>query len=229
MITITSDKKAFLNIFKAVNTLAQDVTLDIQKEGIRVKALSPDHIMMVDIFYASANFEAGSVVDSAVKFGARVEDWIKAIKRFGDKLTMTVEQETVKLHSDSKSFELRTIEALDTEQDLPKIPFTVKLILEKSALVAALVDISVVSEGFTIEAGQTVTLSGKGDLGKAQSIPVVEKELKEEAKATYSLTHTLSMVEAVDCETVTLEFATRMPLKMSLDNITLYLAPRVQD
>ena len=227
MISLTADKKLFLNLFKAVSTAIEDATLDAQPEGLRVKALSPDHIMMVDIFYPASSFIEYKV-ESAVRFGVVTEDWIKAVKRFIGAITLTVD-ELATLKSDSKSFTLHTIEAMDTSRPLPNIPFKVKLIITKSDLKEALDDIAVVSEGLTIEAGETVTMSGHGDRGKAQAIPTVVKELTELSRATYALPHIQRMVEAVDCETVTLEFATKMPLKMTLDNITLYLAPRVQD
>lgn len=227
MISLTADKKLFLNLFKAVSTAIEDATLDAQPEGLRVKAMSPDHIMMVDIFYPASSFIEYKV-DSAVRFGVVTEDWIKAIKRFTGSITLTV-GDLATLKSDSKSFVLHTIEALDTSQPLPKIPFACKLTIAKSDLKEALDDIAVVSEGLTIEAGETVTMSGHGDRGKAQAIPTVQKELTEPCKATYALPHIQRMVDAVDCETVTLEFATKRPLKMTLENIRLYLAPRVQD
>lgn len=225
--TLTGNQTDFLNIFKAIETLSDETTIEISESGLMVRAMDPSHIALVNVEYPPSRFQNFNAPES-VKFGVRLSEVVKALKRMKDSITLTVDGNLI-IKSDKVEFSLRTIEPFASSTPLPKLKLESKITVSRDELQDTLETVHIMSEYVRIETDdESAVLSGNGDAGKS-TVTLDEADISGSGKSTYSLDYLVKIVKAVDAEQAILEFSSKMPLKITLDRIEYYLAPRVQD
>ena len=96
-----------------------------------------------------------------------------------------------------------------------------------------------VSDYITIDAGNKIILSGKGDNGETkieyERDQLLELDIKERAVSTYSIEYLYPYIKNLTKNsTLTLQFSTAKPIRLefkinNIGRIHLYLAPRVEN
>ena len=225
------------NIMGALGTLVDEATIEIDADGLKFRGMDPSHIALMDVNYPSSAFESFGV-DAPQKFGVRVADLVKIVKRFKDSVELSEKDSMLNISGDGKAYKLRLLEASSSSTPLPKLEFKANVELRDVAILdKALGDIQTVSDYATLEAKSGLFyLSGRGDSGEV-NVTIsraldIKTEVKEESKATYSLDYLVKVVKAVKTDKpVKLEYSTKMPLKLSFEDgkLQYFLAPRVQD
>jgi len=226
------------SIVGAIATLAEEATFTANAEGMKFRTMDPAHIALIDMELPSDSFEAYEC-DTDVKFGVRIADLAKVLKRSkkDDNVTISITPMNMLLINigDSKEFEMRLLEAGATETPLPKIEYDTKMTLPLQKIIEALTDISIVSEYFTVNASpEGIKFSGTGDSGKANISVELEEVLETSAESTHELSYLQSIVGSfvekdLNC---TIEMATSKPIKYvfkiaGAGIINFYMAPRV--
>ena len=235
-------------VASAISTLVDEATFEATVEGIFFRGMDPSHVALIDIHWPNSAFEAYEC-DTAVKFGVRVDEFSKLIRRADkkDALEVTVGNDSM-LHikifnSYKKEYKMRLIESSASSTPLPKLNFNCKVVFTASAFDKILSDVQVISEYISIESKQKqVQFLGKGDSGEADIIlesgseGLEELSMHEDSKGTYSLDYLSKITKAVSTVggSVAAEYSTKMPLRLefrvaNLGRIHFYLAPRVQD
>jgi proliferating cell nuclear antigen len=212
--------------------------------------MDPSHIALIDISCPAAAFEKYEC-PSPIKFGFRVDDFAKVIKRAGstDSVELGIQDDMLNIKTSgeyTRNYKLRLIESSVSNTPLPKLTLDSKLVMTPSILDRILSDIEVVADKITIETTENkqVICSAKGDSGQA-IVTIDDKtgvenlheiSIAKPSKATYSSEIMSRMVKAVGAssEKVTAEFTSKMPLKLSFDlpnavKIQFFMAPRVED
>lgn len=235
-------------INSAISTLVDEATFEATSEGISFRGMDPSHVALIDIFWPNTAFDSYQC-DSEVKFGVRISEFAKLIKRTDkkDELEVSItDQDVLRIKTSGsykREYKMRLIESSSGSTPLPKLSFNSKLVLSLSAFDKILSDIEVVSEYVEIESfPERIEFLGKSDTGEAlvtmepNSEGLEEIEVKEESKATYSLDYLLKIVKSVSSVGVTsaIEYSTKMPIRLefriaNIGRIHFYLAPRVQD
>jgi proliferating cell nuclear antigen len=235
-------------ITSAISTLVDEATFEVSAEGISFRGMDPSHVALIDIFWPNSAFDTYKC-DSEVKFGVRISEFSKLIKRADkkDELEVSVIDNDMlqikTIGSYKREYKMRLIESSSMSTPLPKLSFNSKLVLSLSSLDKILSDIEVVSEYVEISSySDRIEFVGKSDTGEADvtmepsSEGLEEIEVKEESKATYSLDYLLKIVKSVSSVGVSsaIEFSTKMPVRLefriaNIGRIHFYLAPRVQD
>ncbi|HET7147831.1 MAG TPA: proliferating cell nuclear antigen (pcna) [Candidatus Nitrosopolaris sp.] len=235
-------------IVSAISTLVDEATFEATVEGISFRGMDPSHVALIDIHWPNSTFE-GYECDDSVKFGVRVDELSKLIKRADkkDAIEMSMSEDSmlhIKIYNGyRREYKIRLIESSASSTPLPKLNFNSKLVLNAVAFDKLLSDVQVVSEYISIESeSKRVEFSGKGDSGEADvilgsdSAGLEEIEVKEKSKATYSLDYLTKITKAVSGAggSVAAEYSTKMPLRLefrmaNVGRIHFYLAPRVQD
>lgn len=220
------------NLFNAINVLVDEATFHLAKDGLAFRGIDPSHIAMIDVLIPPTDFSKYEVTDG-VKFALRTDEVAKILKRFDrdEELNLTLDGEHLVISNQAKTFKTRTLEAAGRNTPIPKLDLKVKVPLTMENARKVLDDMHVVSEFVTISCDASdLTFSGKGDGGEAEvSFSSVECSCKEDSEATYSLDYIIKMVKAVSVDMVTLEYSSKMPLKLTLGRIAYFLAPRVQE
>ena len=235
-------------INSAISTLVDEATFEATSEGISVRGMDPSHVALIDIFWPNTAFDSYKC-DSELKFGVRISEFSKLIKRTDkkDELEVSIsDQDVLRIKTSGsyrREYKMRLIESSSGSTPLPKLSFNSKLVLSLPSFDKILSDIEVVSEYVEIESfPEKVEFVGKSDTGEAvvimepNSEGLEEIDVKEESKATYSLDYLLKIVKSVSSVGVAaaIEYSTKMPIRLefriaSIGRIHFYLAPRVQD
>ena len=67
-------------VTSAISTLVDEATFEASAEGISFRGMDPSHIALIDIHWPNHAFEKYEC-DSLVKFGIRVDEFSKLIRR----------------------------------------------------------------------------------------------------------------------------------------------------
>jgi proliferating cell nuclear antigen len=244
----TKSPEEWRAVISAISTLVDEATFEATVEGISFRGMDPSHVALIDIHWPNSAFEAYEC-DTALKFGVRVDEFSKMIRRADKKDTVeiTVGDDSM-LHikisnSYRREYKMRLIESSASSTPLPKLTFNSKVVLTASAFDKILSDVQVISEYISIESEpKKVEFSGKGDSGEADIIldssseGLEELNIQEDSKATYSLDYLSKITKAVSTVggSIAAEYSNKMPLRLefrvaNIGRIHFYLAPRVQD
>ncbi|MXX20497.1 MAG: proliferating cell nuclear antigen (pcna) [Cenarchaeum sp. SB0665_bin_23] len=229
----------------AIATLVEEATFEATTEGISFKGMDPSHIALIDVYWPNSAF-ASYICDSEVRFGVRIDEMAKLIRRASknDDITITLtEDNSLQLSmGSSKRFKMRLVESSASEAPLPKLTFDAKIKMPPPTLDKVLGDVSVVTDYVTIQIdNDTAVFSGKGDSGEA-SIDVPQDEeasvtisAEQQSEGTYSLEYLTPVVKAVSGASsfITCEFSNKKPLRVGFDisnvgHIHFYMAPRTE-
>ncbi|MEW5841008.1 MAG: proliferating cell nuclear antigen (pcna) [Thermoproteota archaeon] len=245
----TKSPEEWKAVASAISTLVDEATFEATAEGISFRGMDPSHIALIDIYWPSHAFEKYEC-DSVVKFGIRVDEFSKLVKRADKKDTVEVSlgDNDSMLHvrmqnGYRREYKTRLIESSASSTPLPKLNFNSKAVLTAVAFDKVLSDVQVVSEFISIESKSgRIDFAGRGDSGEASitleagNEGLEELAVKEDSKATYSLDYLSKITKAVMAMggSVAAEYSTKMPLRLefkiaNVGRIHFYLAPRVQD
>lgn len=241
----TSGSDDLKAIISAISTLVEEATFVANTEGITFRGMDPSHVALIDISWPNSAFEKYEC-DTDVKFGVRIDEFSKIIKRADKKsnieLSITKNNMLIIKIGTNKDFKVRLIESSTTDTPLPKIPYNAKIELVTSEFDKMLGDVLAVSDYLTIKADESkIEFSGKGDSGEAlvtlekDNEKIQDLEVKEDSTGTYSLEYLNPVVKAVGTTvgTVTCEYSNAKPLRIefkvaNIGRIHFYLAPRVE-
>jgi proliferating cell nuclear antigen len=232
-------------IISAISTLVEEATFVATAEGITFRGMDPSHVALIDISWPNSAFEKYEC-DSDIKFGVRIDEFSKLIKRADkkDSIEISISEEKLLLVTvgKNKKYKIRLIESSATDTPLPKIPYDSKIILTSSKFDKILGDVQVVSDYLTINtSGSKGDFSGKGDSGEViidldnDAEDIEEISSKADSTGTYSLEYLNPVVKAVGSNAgfITCEFSSAKPLRIefkvaNIGRIHFYLAPRVE-
>jgi len=243
-----SDAKLLRDAVTALSTLIDEGTFNIDSDGIRLRAMDPSRVAMVDFTMQKTVFdEYGS--DEDTKICLNLSELLKLLKRAG-------KDETVELLLDEKTgqfvitvrgkytrtFRMPTLEASEDEVPTPKIAFNAKVTLTADGFRQSLEDVALVSDYVRVETdGEKVTMNAKGDIMGANvelkkgSDALLSIEVKEPSKSAFPLSYLSEIVKAAAAtsDIVTLEFSSDMPIRLDFKQrydgtLVYFLAPRIE-
>lgn len=241
----TSGSDDLKAIISAISTLVEEATFVATAEGITFRGMDPSHVALIDISWPNSAFEKYEC-DSDIKFGVRIDEFSKLIKRADkkDSIEISISEQNLLLVSigKNKKYKMRLIESSATDTPLPKIPYDTKISLSSSSFDKILGDVQVVSDYLTISTTDSkAEFSGKGDSGEVvidldkDTDDVHQISSSKESEGTYSLEYLNPVVKAVGTTagSITCEFSSAKPLRIefkvaNIGRIHFYLAPRVE-
>ena len=242
----TSGSDDLKAIISAISTLVEEATFVANAEGITFRGMDPSHVALIDISWPNSAFEKYEC-DSDIKFGVRIDEFSKLIKRADkkDSIEISISEDNMLLVTigKNKKYKMRLIESSATDTPLPKIPYDAKIELSTTVFDKILGDVQVVSDYLTIKAAESsAEFSGKGDSGEVvinlekDNEEIQDLTVKEDSDGTYSLEYLNPVVKAVGTTagTITCEFSSAKPLRIEFEvanigRIHFYLAPRVEN
>jgi proliferating cell nuclear antigen len=241
----TSGSDDLKAIISAISTLVEEATFVATAEGITFRGMDPSHVALIDISWPNSAFEKYEC-DSDIKFGVRIDEFSKLIKRAGkkDSIEISISEQNMLLVTvgKNKKYKMRLIESSATDTPLPKIPYDSKITLSSSKFDKILGDVQVVSDYLTIQTFDSkADFSGKGDSGEVvidldkDDEDIEEIFSKADSTGTYSLEYLNPVIKAVGTTagSITCEFSSAKPLRIefkvaNIGRIHFYLAPRVE-
>jgi proliferating cell nuclear antigen len=241
--TNTSDE--WKAVISSITTLVEEATFEATVEGITFRGMDPSHVALIDISWPNSAFEKYNC-DSDIKFGVRVDEFSKVIKRAEKKesIEISISDDNMLqiLIGKNKKWSMRLIEGSASDTPLPKISYDSKIGLSSSTFDKILGDIDVVSDYLSIKTTtNNAEFSGKGDSGEAvinfeKGMEGLEEiTVNQECTGTYSLEYLNPIVKAMGStsDSIICEFSSGKPLRIefkvsNIGRIHFYLAPRVE-
>jgi len=235
----------FRNLIKALDAVVEEGCFDIDEAHIRLIAMDPSHVAMVD-FDLPGEFFDGYRCEGAPKLFINIGEFLKFLDRVerdeGVKIRLDEERARLVIQctrpGHSRRFTMPILEPLDEEVPQPKIVFKSSARILTQSLRQAIRDAELVSEHVKIEAtGDMLKISAVGDMGSAFSEwergaeELLELRVEEDSGATFTLSYLrdITNTAGVSSAVATLELTTDMPLKMDFElpqgKLVYYLAP----
>ncbi len=243
-----SDAKQLTDMASAIAILVDEATFQINPENIKLRAMDPSRVAMVDFEWSKAVFEE-YICSEPTKMCINISELLKLIKRAGrnEVVELSLDEKTARLKvritgKYTRNFTMPTLEATEEEVPTPKVTFNVTAKATTGGLRQAIEDAQLVSDHVRIEAeAERLILNASGDLMGATielqkgSDTLLDLQTKEPSKATFSLSYLAEIIKAASAtsEITTMDFASDMPIKLDFQQtnegkLTYYLAPRIE-
>jgi len=243
-----ADTKLLKDMVTAISILVDEATFKIEPEGIKLRAMDPSRVAMIDFEWPKTVFEEYACTEPS-KMCINVSEMLKLLKRAGknEVVELSLSEKTGRLQLKitgkyARTFTMPTLEASEEEVPTPKLTFNVRAKTTTGGLSQAIEDAQMVSDHVMIEADtEKLVLNAAGDLMGATitlqkgSDTLLELEVKEPSKATFSLSYLSEIIKTASAtsDIATLEFSTDMPIKIDFQQakegkLTFYLAPRIE-
>lgn len=243
-----ADAKLLRDMITAISILVDEATFKLEPDGMKLRAMDPSRVAMVDFEWPKTVFEEYECSQSA-KMCVNITELLKLLKRAGrdEVVELSLDEQTAKLNVKiagkyARNFTMPTLEASEEEVPTPKITFNVKVKATTDGLTQAIEDAQLVSDHVRLEADpEKVVFNATGDLMGAiitlqkGSDTLLELEAKEPSKATFSLSYLTEIIKAASAtsDIATLEFSSDMPIRLDFQQakegrLTFYLAPRIE-
>ncbi len=244
-----ADAKILKDMISAISTLIDEATFDINPDGIKLRAMDPSRVAMVDFEWPKTVFDEYACSEP-MKMCLNISEMLKLLRRTGkdESVELSLDEKTGRLQltitgTYVRSFNMPTLEAVEEEVPTPKVAFNVKLKVTTDGLSQAIEDANLVSDHVRLEIDkEKIVMRAAGDIMgatiemKKGSDALLDLEAKEESKATFSLSYLSDIVKAAAAtsEVATIEFSTDMPIRLDFQQqpkegkLTFYLAPRIE-
>lgn len=243
-----ADAKLLRDMITSISILVDEATFKLDSEGLKLRAMDPSRVAMVDFEWPKTIFEE-YLCTEPTKMCINISELLKLLKRAGkgEVVELSLDEKTGKLQIKitgkyTRNFTMPTLEASEEEVPTPKLSFNVKVKTTTGGLSQAIEDAQLVSDHVRVEADpEKLVLNASGDLMGANislqkgSDAILDLEAKEPSKATFSLSYLSEIIKAASAtsDIATLEFSSDMPIKLDFQQtregkLTFYLAPRIE-
>jgi proliferating cell nuclear antigen len=243
-----TDAKLLRDMATAISILVDEATFKIESEGLRLRAMDPSRVAMIDFEWPKTIFAEYECSEPS-KMCINISEILKLLKRASkdETVELSLDDKTGRLQVKitgkyTRNFTMPTLEASEEEVPTPKISFNVKAKTTTHGLSQAIEDAQLVSDHVRIEAdSEKLTLNATGDLMGAiitlqkGSDALLDLETKENSKATFSLSYLSEIIKAASAtsDIATIEFSTDMPVRIDFQQtkegkLTFFLAPRIE-
>jgi len=243
-----ADAKLLRDMISAISILVDEATFNLTPEGIKLRAMDPSRVAMVDFEWPKTIFDEYQC-DQPTKMCLNISEMLKLLKRAGkdEPVELALDENTGRLKITitgkyTRAFNMPTLEAQEEEVPTPKITFTVTAKATTQGIREAIEDANLVSDHVKIEADpEKLTLNATGDLMGANieikkgSDTLLDLNVKEPSKATFSLSYLSEIIKNASStsDIAVLEFSNDMPIRLDFQQpkegkLTFYLAPRIE-
>lgn len=205
----TKSSEEWKAVSSAISTLVDEATFEASAEGISFRGMDPSHVALIDISWPNTTFDVYEC-DSSIKFGVRVDEFLKLMRRADKKdiVEVSVGDDSMLyikiLNGYQREYKMRLIDSSASSTPLPKLNFNSRTMLSAGAFDKILTDVQVVSEYVTIESREKrIQFIGKGESGEVDIILESGSEgleeiiVKDESKSTYSLDYLSKITKAI--------------------------------
>ena len=246
MFDITFDNaKSFKDCVDAIVNLINEGEFELSSDGVRLRAMDPSQIAMVDFFMPSKACKEYKV-DSETSIGINLEDLARVTGRARPEDSLNVRLKDSRMDMTFKGkftrkFNLPLLDIAGSKPKEPNIDFdssikvnasVLKESLRDASLVSAHVAFSINKDGFMIEA-----TGDRGDVlieAKKDDPAIMDYKSSANSKAMFPLEYLNNILKGADSGTiVSISLKSDAPLKVEYplgeSRIIYYLAPRIEN
>jgi len=243
---IFGDAREWKYIVQSLAALIDEANFVFTPEGLKLRALDPSRIAMVDLELPSIVFEEYEC-DQETRVGVDIEELNKILKRgrADERIEFDVEGGRLRIKiigKATRTFSLPLIDVVGEELGPLKVTFNVKAKLLSDTLKDAMRDIEQISDSVKFNAEEdSFTLRASSDKGEVEIVfdresgALIEYEVTESSVATYSTSYLSDMLKRASAlsDVASVEFSSNKPLALTFEiagggRLAYYLAPRTE-
>lgn len=239
-----TDPKLLKYSIDAISNMIDEAGFSVTSEGLRLRAMDPAHVALVDFELKKEAFDKFEVKESLV-LGLDLGRFNTILKRAGadDKISLAFDEENNALrikfkNSSTRTFNLPLIDVPEEELKVPNIDFPSVIEISPSIIDEGIKDAEIISDHVTLKANeQFLYISAKGDLGnvevKVAKEEAIQFETKKECKSMFSIEYLKDMIKASEiADSVKISLGDNVPVKMDFlapsARLSFLLAPRIE-
>jgi proliferating cell nuclear antigen len=227
--------------------LIEEAAFKFTPEGVRMKAMDPSHIALVDFELSPDAFKEYSVKAPTILGINLVEmDRVLSRARPGDEFGMELDEKQNRLMltfkgKSTRKLSLPLISIDEREFPEPKIPFTAELSVNVGVIQDGLKDAELVTDNVQFRAEEEgFQMKAEGDKGSSElRLSKDDKEVltklkvDQPARAMFNIKYLRDMMEgASSSDSVTVRLGTDLPVQLDFDvskgRLRFLLAPRIE-
>ncbi|MCD6523031.1 MAG: proliferating cell nuclear antigen (pcna) [Candidatus Diapherotrites archaeon] len=237
--------KMFKSCVDAIVILIDEGEIEIGEEGLKLRAMDPSQIAMVDFELPKSAFEKYEV--KPTRIGLNLDDLAKVMARArpDEKLTMKLDESKARLvllfkGKATRRFVIPLLDIGGTMPKKPQIEFESVVKFNGNFFKEALKDAQLVSSHVVLRTDpDAFIIEARGDKGEVtiraekNSDQIFDYDVKSNARAMFPLEYLNDLLKNADANTnVELSLRTDAPLRLEYKvgdaSITYYLAPRIE-
>ena len=232
--------KSWKNSIEAIVALIDEGTLQLDESGMKLRAMDPSQIALVDFFLPAESFEKYKV-DKPVNIGINFLELSKITKRLksDDQIELSLESrlKMVFKGATTRTFNLAIIESTSTPPKEPNIEFTSEIKLGASVLKEALKDAELVSNHVAMKLDDGFSITADGDTGSVDinftDENILGMNVDANSRSVFALDQLNNLLRAADQKTIVLlKIKTDAPIRIEYaigdGRVIYYLAPRIE-
>ncbi len=238
------DAKLLKHSIDAIANMIDEAGLSAGKDGLRLRAMDPAHVALVDYELKKEAFEEFEISEPVV-LGLDMERLNTILKRSSpeDRVSLELDEENnqlrIKLRGTAmRTFNLPLIDVSEEELKVPSLDFLAVVEVDPKLVSEGIKDAEVVSDHVTLKVdAKDLYILAKGDLGSAEV--KIEKEqattfeVKKECRSMFSIEYLKDMIRASEIATsVKISLGSNVPVKMDFlagaARLSFLLAPRIE-
>jgi len=252
-LAVTKNADVWKSISSSIMAIVDQAYFEADSKGLTFRSMDPSHIALIDISWPASSFEKYEC-PSTLKFGLRISDFAKILKRTGhdDSIEINVKGSSLNIKTTGGYVRNYKMNVLDSGGEnafpLPKLTFDSKIVVSTAILDKIFSDVEVVSKNITIETSidekMVAKFSGNSDSGsvaltvdgKSKIETIQDITVKENSKSGYNMDYVSKIVKILSpvCNNVVIEYSSKKPLKLGfvLPNsltVEFFLAPRIEN
>lgn len=237
---VINDTKSWKNSIDAIAALIDEGTLQLTSEGLKLRAMDPSQIALVDLELPANTFEKYEL-DNETNVGVDFAELSKITKRVRaeDKIELTLDKRLNLsfIGETRRDFNLGIIESSSKPPREPNIEFTTEVKIAPNILKEALKDAELVSNHVALKIDGGFSIKSDGDTGSADiqfsENQLLSLDVQSECRAVFSLDYLDNMLKAAEAPSVViLKMRTDAPLRIEYaigeGRVVYYLAPRIE-
>jgi len=234
------DTKVWKNSIDAIAVLIDEGTLQLTDEGLKVRAMDPSQIAMVDFEMPKSAYEKYKL-DGATNIGVDFSELNKITKRAKpeDKIELSLNSQLklVFRGKTTRTFNIPIIESSSQPPKKPEIEFSAVVKLGANTLKDTLSDAELMSNHAALKMNGGFSIKAEGDIGSANiefsEDMILSLDVKEESRSVFSIEMLNNLLKAADSTTVvSVNLKTDAPLMIGYEigegKVVYFLAPRIE-
>lgn len=235
-----TDIKLFKEAFESISRIVDEVQIQADSEGLRLKALDRNHITFV-MFELKAHVFDEYICDAPEKINIDSSELSKILKKLktSDILRLSVDEGNFTLIFDGDALRKFNIRLIDLEYDNPTPPnitLPCKINIPSKLLSDALSDMDLFSDKLTFQIDQDYfTIKTDGEFGDADIKYLHGENIRQMAESIFSIEKLVDMMKSSKfSDNCIIELGEQMPLKLTMNlpadqgYLSFLLAPRIE-
>lgn len=236
-----SDNKIFKDIFDAVSKIIDEVVIECDEEGMRLRALDRSHITFVNMELQSSLFDE-YICDKPEKISIDTAEFMKVLKRCknSDTLGLGIDEGNLIITFMGDALRTFRIKLLDLEYETPQPPaidYHIIVELPTDILNDAMGDIEVFGDKITINIDENyIMFNNNGEFGDTEMKYLHGQNILEHGCSVFSLEKLKDIMKASKVsDMMDLYLGTDTPLTLNFEignddgKLSFLLAPRIEE